>query len=441
MNSHSYLRTASFAIGCIENGIDHPQSGAVRISVVMPRCFGRWIACLLAVAWGATDACAQAACNGLPELCDRPYDEVAYLTTHNAYSTSADGFTTPLPNQQLSMSRQLADGVRGLMLDTYEHNGRGFLCHGACGPWGQRPLVDGLEEIRVFLDDHPNEVVTLIIEAYLSESMTEADFVESGLIDYVYPHVPGDPWPTLGEMIDWGTRLVVLTDDPAVTLDWHLYVWEYAWETPFSFGQISDFTCEENRGTPPDDLFILNHFLTGPLGGVRRKASSVNDFWLLYARAVECWGYEPTNPDSGLPSFVTVDHYDLGNPLGVVVALNQRWPVPPLYLEKSDIVAGDPVELVARGAAPGETVHFLRSMAGRGDGPCPPELGELCVDLLPPVSLVGSAVADPSGIARWDGVVPAGAPAIPVSTQAVVRRGVDGSESDESVARQVTIGP
>ena len=380
-------------------------------------------------------------CNGLPELCDRGYDEVAYLTTHNAYSTAEDGFTTPRPNQQFSMSRQMTDGVRGLMLDTYEQEGRGYLCHGVCGPWGQRPLADGLEEIRAFLDENPREVITLIIESYLSESLTEEAFVESGLIDYVYPHVPGDPWPTLGELIDWGTRVVVLTDDWDVSLDWHLYVWDYAWETPFTFEQIVDFTCVENRGTPPDDLFILNHFLTGPFGSMRRKADAVNDFWFLYARAVECWGYESTNPESSIPNFVTVDHYDLGNPLGVVLALNGRWPDPPLYLEKTDLAAGEPAELVAHGAHAGETVHFLRSFEGRGDGPCPPQLGGLCIDLLTPISVVGSARADGAGTARFQAMVPAGAPAIPVSTQAVVRRGVGGSESDESVARQVTIGP
>ena len=42
------------------------------------------------------------------------YDEVVYLTSHNAYTNEAEGWI--LPNQGLSMDDQLALGVRGLTL-------------------------------------------------------------------------------------------------------------------------------------------------------------------------------------------------------------------------------------------------------------------------------------------------------------------------------------
>jgi len=54
------------------------------------------------------------ACNGHVELCDRRYDEVAYVTTHDAMSSAEDAFR--LPNQHYRMWRQLEDGVRGFML-------------------------------------------------------------------------------------------------------------------------------------------------------------------------------------------------------------------------------------------------------------------------------------------------------------------------------------
>src|SRR5690606_6868567 len=81
-------------------------------------------------------------CNGDEALCARAYDEVAYATTHNAHSSEADAFFKP--NQRFGLTRQLEDGVRALMLDTYDPP-RGAvgpqLCHGVCSVGlGMRPL-------------------------------------------------------------------------------------------------------------------------------------------------------------------------------------------------------------------------------------------------------------------------------------------------------------
>ena len=83
-------------------------------------------------------------CNGLISLCERRYDQVAYPTTHNAMSNEADGWV--YPNQYFGISQQLADGVRGLMLDTYDLDGEPLLCHVFCQA-GKLPLVDGLAMI------------------------------------------------------------------------------------------------------------------------------------------------------------------------------------------------------------------------------------------------------------------------------------------------------
>ena len=78
-------------------------------------------------------------CNGDRAWCHRPYNELAVVCTHNAHSNQEDGFAIPTPNQIPSFTTQLEDGVRCLMLDTYDWNGELFLCHGACGFWGNRP--------------------------------------------------------------------------------------------------------------------------------------------------------------------------------------------------------------------------------------------------------------------------------------------------------------
>ena len=398
-----------------------------------------FISCLLAVVAGTLPAAGVSGgsdmlCNGDADLCDRPYNEVVYPGTHNSYSTEEDGFTIPLPNQKYSMSTQLQDGIRCLMLDTYEKNGVGYLCHGECGFWGQRPLSDGLLEIADFLDANPREVVTIIIESYLSEELTAVSFGETGLLDYAYAHEAGEPWPLLREMLESDRRLVVFTDDSAAALDWHHYVWDFAWETPFSYENIGEFTCEENRGTPPNDLFILNHFLTGLLGAMRWEAPVTNAYGLVRNRCAECWGYEETNPESHIPNFLMVDHYDLGNVVDAVKSINGSWPEPPLWMTQGILRRGESVDITVTGLEPGEAAYFGFGLNGQGIGPAIEQLGGMELDILNPVYTLGAAAADPSGTAVFTCTIPPGTPLIEISTQAAVPRGPGGSESIKSIA-------
>ncbi len=255
-------------------------------------------------------------CNGHEELCDRRYDAVGVPMTHNAMSNAEAGWVSP--NQTFGISRQLDDGIRGLMLDTYEEEGELLLCHVLCLA-GSQPLVEGLGEIKAFLDNHPDEVVSIIFENYVTHDQTAGAFEEAGLLGFVYPHDAGSPWPSLGELIDGGTRLVVfqekLPEDDA--FPWLMNIWEHAWETPFSFSVPEDLSCDPNRGDPTNPLFLLNHFLTAPLGGNAELAEMINYNPLFIDRAREC-----ERAGAALPNFVAVDFYDIGDLFAVVDALN-----------------------------------------------------------------------------------------------------------------------
>ena len=261
---------------------------------------------------------AIARCNGSRLLCDRAYDAVSYPTTHNAMSNAEEGWIGP--NQDYSITHQLEDGVRALMLDTWYFDGQVVLCHGGdvfpCDLTGMKPLVDGLAEIKTFLDRHPNEVVSIIFESYVSEADVLSAFMASGLLSSVHVQSAADPWPSLRDLILADTRLVVFTDDSAASLPWHLYVWDFAWETHFSFATPQDFTCTRNRGSAANSLFILNHFLTKVVGSPL-LADMVNHNPLFIDRAEQC------QSESGrLPNFVTVDFYDIGDLFAVVDSLN-----------------------------------------------------------------------------------------------------------------------
>jgi hypothetical protein len=258
------------------------------------------------------------ACNGAAELCDRRYDQAVYPTTHNAFSTVAGNFGAP--NQTYDMPRQLADGIRGMMLDVHPYedendNPSVFLCHGPC-IIGRQPLVEGLTQLRQFLEKNRSETLGLILENYVPADALNDAFNASGLARLVLPRAAGEPWPTLREMIERDQRVVVLTDKGGGAYPWLLDEFATAWENPYQNATIDDFRCSVNRGQVTNDLFILNHFIesTVPLKS-NAELANVEPGFLTHAQSCRT--------ESGrLPNFVTVDYYEVGDLFGVVRDLN-----------------------------------------------------------------------------------------------------------------------
>jgi len=147
-----------------------------------------------------------------------------------------------------------------------------------------------------------------------------ADLETAGLASLAYTHPQGAPWPTLGEMIDAGTRLVVTAETAGPPPPWLHHVWDVAFDTPYTFVSQSDFSCALNRGSATNDLFLLNHWLsTSPPLNLPTEdgAKQVNQRSILEARARQC------QQETGhLPNFVAVDFYEDGDLFAVVDALN-----------------------------------------------------------------------------------------------------------------------
>ncbi len=263
---------------------------------------------------GGAGGAPDPACNGSPHLCDRRFDEVSYPMAHNAMSNAEDGWRAP--NQNFNITRQLDDGIRAMELDTYNEDGELLLCHVVC-EFGKKPLVEGLGEVRAFLETNPNEVVSIIFESSIENSETASAIEESGLLGFTYPHVADEPWPTLRELIDADTRLVVFQEKPGdAEYPWLMYIWDHAWETHFSWAAPEDFNCDPNRGNQDNPLFMLNHFLTD-IWGAPELAEMVNYNPLFIDRAMQC-----AQESDALPNFVKVDFYDIGDLFDVVESLN-----------------------------------------------------------------------------------------------------------------------
>ncbi len=117
----------------------------------------------------------------------------------------------------------------------------------------------------------------------------------------------------------------------------------------------------------------------------------------------------------------------------------QAWAVP--RLSHTDLQRGQVVTFSVSRVQSGETVYFLYSMNGVGNGPSIPGLGGMRLDLLDRVALIGSAQADANGAARLSLMIPRQAPPLPIALQAVIRRGPGGRDSVKSNTRSTFILP
>jgi hypothetical protein len=290
------------------------------------------------------------ACNGHAELCDRPYDEVTYAATHN--SMSSPDVVYIWPEQDGDIRAQLDAGVRALLIDTHhwtplvsdeqltaadpylpaglaeqvfdrlERLGRlreerdgTFLCHNQCA-LGAIPLLDALTAVREFLDENPDEVVTLIVQDAITPAETAEAFTRAGLDPYLHTHGPGTQWATLGELIDRGERLVVFAEDEGPPPAWYQHAFDQIQDTPYRFEEPDDFTCTANRGDADATLFLMNHWVQR-VAPDRATAAGVNRHDVIVERAREC------ERERGLrPNYVAVDFYNIGDLTDAVDTLN-----------------------------------------------------------------------------------------------------------------------
>lgn len=153
---------------------------------------------------------APAPCNGHAELCGRRYSNLTLVGSHN----SAFVGTSPADNQETDVAAQLAQGVRFLQAQTHFDNNTIKLCHTLCALEDAGPLEGYLAGVKAFLDANPREVVTLLITNQDGQTGAAFDAVFRAAGIQGYGFVPGrnlslDQWPTLGQMIDIGQRLVV----------------------------------------------------------------------------------------------------------------------------------------------------------------------------------------------------------------------------------------
>ncbi|KAF8067759.1 PLC-like phosphodiesterase [Lyophyllum atratum] len=216
-------------------------------------------------------------CNGHAELCSRRYSNVTFIGAHDSFAFSRDPFALAR-DQEFDIPTQLGLGVRLLQAQAHENgNGELHFCHTNCLLFDGGKVIDYLKNVKTFLDANPNEVLTLLFTNPEGLSVKDAwkpIFDEAGITPLIYvpPIIPlkQDQWPTLGEMLDTGKRVVVFMDaDTNPTLvDFILPEFGMIWETPFSVTDAT-FPCRVDRihgpFTTEDHMYMINHSLNKDL--------------------------------------------------------------------------------------------------------------------------------------------------------------------------------
>jgi hypothetical protein len=278
-------------------------------------------------AGGAGPVMPQLPCNGWAQLCARPYDQVTYPVAHAAMANSAAFWSYPAQDKDLRA--QLDDSIRGLMLEVHAESGVATLCFNDCAE-GQAPLVSELARVAGFLDDNPREVVTLLIDNRVSAADIGQAFAEAKLSRYLYLEDPSGQWPTLGEMIDQGERLVVFLADAAEAEPGYRALSDNVRATTDSARTARDLACDTPSGNADAPLVLLMQTLVGPgpssEGAAGAGGASTASLGRPSADLAETVNHDPffservtfcASAFGQAPTFIAVDFYDASDVIGV----------------------------------------------------------------------------------------------------------------------------
>ncbi|GLB44418.1 putative plc-like phosphodiesterase [Lyophyllum shimeji] len=254
-------------------------------------------------------------------------------------STKNDRLWDPLAlsrDQEVNITTQLSLGVRLLQAQAHLNNGELHFCHTNCLLFDGGRVVDYLKLVKSFLDANPNEVLTLLFtnpEGLSVGTVWKPAFDEAGItsLAYVPPIIPikQSRWPTLGEMIDSGKRVVVFMDANTNTtlVDFILPEFEMIWETPFSVTD-PNFPCSVNRihgpFTTEDHMYMINHSLnkdildTGIIVSDPLDAATTNGITSIMDHVNDC---APLGAGRA-PTFILLDFVNIGKGLVAADILN-----------------------------------------------------------------------------------------------------------------------
>ncbi|KAL4372750.1 hypothetical protein AHAS_Ahas05G0013000 [Arachis hypogaea] len=250
-----------------------------------------------------------------------PFNRYSWLTTHNSYALagarSATGSFIVAPmNQDDTVADQLKNGVRGFMLDMYDFMNDIWLCHSAQGKCYNftafQPAINVLKDMKSFLDANPSEIITIIIEDYVSspQGLTKV-FKNSGLSNYMFPlsRMPknGQDWPTVDDMVQKNQRVLVFTSKrDKEASEGIAYQWTYMVENQYGDDGMKNGSCPNRAESPAMNtksrsLVLMNYFPSTP----NRSAACADNSAPLVSMMKTCYAASGNR----WPNFIAIDYY------------------------------------------------------------------------------------------------------------------------------------
>jgi hypothetical protein len=298
-------------------------------------------------------------------VCSRRLDGVIFAGTHNSFAAS-DEPGWHFANQTYPISRQLADGIRALLIDvhfgvsdpssgrvrtdlTAEGSDRNkvaqqvpaqalrvaervaggvglgtlhgtpepYLCHTLC-ELGAEPLERELGVMRSFLERHPDQVLVVIVEDYVPPTTIERAFANAGLTRYAETLRPNAPLPTLGELIASGHRLLVFAEQKGGVPAWYMPAFSFIQDTPLGALHPGQLSCKRYRGEKGSPMLLINHWIP-PFPPSSTLNSQIGRAAILRPRIERC---ERARGIRG--AIVAVDFYERTAIVSVARELNGR---------------------------------------------------------------------------------------------------------------------
>ncbi|KAF2423520.1 hypothetical protein EJ08DRAFT_689815 [Tothia fuscella] len=287
-------------------------------------------------------------CNNSPALCSRSYSNITHLGAHDSpFLSNATNKYQSAGNQFFNTTTQLDAGVRLLSAQIHTTNSSTTelrLCHSDCSLLDSGSLVTWLEEIRTWMDNNANEVVTLLLVNSVSAEAGRigADFTSSGISKYAYAggSTASSTWPTLQSLISANTRLVTFVASLPSGNTAAPYLFDeftYIYENPFTVLSPSNFSCLPDRpaivrgsassAKSSGRMFLMNHFLDKEqLFGIQTpdvdKTASTNSPDPSITGSLGNAAQTCSTTYGSAPNFILVDYFNVGPAMSTVDTLN-----------------------------------------------------------------------------------------------------------------------
>ncbi|MBX7182638.1 MAG: hypothetical protein K1X82_11025 [Bacteroidia bacterium] len=240
-------------------------------------------------------------------LSSQPLDKACFPTTHNSFNVAKGKKHFIFPNHTFPISKQLTDSIRGFMLDVYEQHGEVYLYH-SFSILGKQKLSIVLTDMKIWMENHPNEVIAIIFQNAISRERILEEFTKLNLQEKLASIDWNSQLPTLQDLAQRKQQIIAFVESNEPDSLIPIYgAWRHIMDTPWKIKPHDKLPNRIGRGKPGNPLFLVNHWIDR-LIPEKRDAQKFNEFNFLKNRILQC------KQELGRwPNFIGVNFHEKGD--------------------------------------------------------------------------------------------------------------------------------